>query len=30
MWRALGNAVELHRAGKYEDPGEGLVDPNPK
>jgi multimeric flavodoxin WrbA len=28
--RALGNAVKLHRAGKYEDPGEGLVDPNPK
>jgi hypothetical protein len=28
--RALGNAVKLHRAGKYEDPGDGLVDPNPK
>jgi len=28
--RALGNAVKLHRAGKYEDPAEGLVDPNPK
>jgi multimeric flavodoxin WrbA len=28
--RALGNAVKLARAGKYENPGEGLVDPNPK
>jgi multimeric flavodoxin WrbA len=28
--RALGKAVLLHRAGKYEEPGEGLVDPNPK
>jgi hypothetical protein len=27
--RALGNAVKLHGAGKYEDPGGG-VDPNPK
>jgi len=28
--RALGNAVKLHRAGKYENPGERLVDPRPK
>ncbi len=28
--RALGNAVKLHRIGKYQEPGEGLVDPNPK
>src|SRR3981081_4326128 len=28
--RALGSAVRLHRAGKYQNPGEGLVDPNPK
>jgi len=28
--RALGKAVLLHRAGKYQEPGEGLVDPNPK
>jgi multimeric flavodoxin WrbA len=28
--RALGNAVRLQRAGTYQDPGEGLVDPNPK
>ncbi|MEA2897661.1 MAG: hypothetical protein QOJ84_3276 [Bradyrhizobium sp.] len=28
--RALGKAVALHRAGKYQEPGEGLVDPNPK
>ena len=28
--RALGNAVKLTRAGKYDDPGHGLVDPNPK
>jgi multimeric flavodoxin WrbA len=28
--RALGNAVKLARAGKYQNPGEGLVDPNPK
>jgi multimeric flavodoxin WrbA len=28
--RALGNAVKLHRAGKFCDVGEGLVDPNPK
>jgi multimeric flavodoxin WrbA len=28
--RALGQAVLLHRAGKYQEPGEGLVDPNPK
>jgi multimeric flavodoxin WrbA len=28
--RALGKAVTLHRAGKYQDPGEGLADPNPK
>jgi hypothetical protein len=30
MWRALGNAVKLHRAGKHEDPDKGLVDPKPK
>jgi hypothetical protein len=28
--RALGKAVQLQRAGKYEEPGKGLVDPNPK
>jgi hypothetical protein len=28
--RALGNAVRLARAGKFENPAEGLVDPNPK
>jgi multimeric flavodoxin WrbA len=28
--RALGNAVLLHRAGRYESPGTGLVDPEPK
>jgi multimeric flavodoxin WrbA len=28
--RALGKAVLLHRAGKYQEPGEGLADPNPK
>jgi multimeric flavodoxin WrbA len=28
--RALGNAVRLAMAGKYQDPGRGLVDPNPK
>jgi multimeric flavodoxin WrbA len=28
--RALGKAVLLHRAGKYENPGEGLAEPNPK
>ena len=28
--RALGNAVKLSRAGKLEDPGRGLVDPEPK
>jgi multimeric flavodoxin WrbA len=28
--RALGNAVKLSRGGKYQDPGEGLADPNPK
>ena len=28
--RALGKAVMLHRAGKYEEPGKGLVDPQPK
>jgi hypothetical protein len=28
--RALGKAVTLHRAGKLEEPGKGLVDPNPK
>ncbi len=28
--RALGAAVKLARAGRLEDPGEGLTDPNPK
>ena len=28
--RALGNAVTLARAGKFENPANGLVDPNPK
>src|SRR6266566_1959636 len=28
--RALGKTVKLHRIGKYQEPGEGLVDPNPK
>ena len=28
--RALGNAVKLHRAGKYQEPGRGLSDPRPK
>jgi multimeric flavodoxin WrbA len=28
--RALGRAVTLHRAGKYQEPGKGLVDPRPK
>jgi multimeric flavodoxin WrbA len=28
--RTLGNAVKLAMAGKYQDPGRGLVDPNPK
>lgn len=28
--RALGNAVKLARAGKLENPAEGLVEPNPK
>ena len=28
--RALGKAIQLHRAGKYDDPGEGLTEPNPK
>jgi multimeric flavodoxin WrbA len=28
--RALGSAVRLSRAGKYENPGKGLVEPNPK
>jgi hypothetical protein len=28
--RALGNAVRLSLAGKYQDPGHGLVEPNPK
>lgn len=28
--RALGNAVKLSRAGKLEDPEQGLVDPEPK
>jgi multimeric flavodoxin WrbA len=28
--RALGNAVKLHRAGKYENTGERLIDPRPK
>jgi hypothetical protein len=28
--RALGNAINLHRAGKYEPPDEDIEDPNPK
>jgi hypothetical protein len=28
--RALGNAVKLARAGKYENPAAGLVPPDPK
>jgi hypothetical protein len=28
--RALGNAVMLHRAEKYQEPGKGLVDPRSK
>src|SRR6201747_62222 len=28
--RALGKAVILHRSGKYDEPGKGLVDPQPK
>ena len=28
--RALGNAVKLARAGKFENPAKGLIDPNPK
>jgi multimeric flavodoxin WrbA len=28
--RALGDAVILHRAGRYEEPGKGLTDPQPK
>ena len=28
--RALGNAVKLYRAGKYERPDENIEDPNPK
>jgi hypothetical protein len=28
--RALGHAVTLHRAGKYQAPDKGLVDPRPK
>jgi len=28
--RALGRAVSLHRAGKYDEPGQGLVEPRPK
>ena len=28
--RALGNAVKLARAGKFENPAEGLLEPNPK
>ena len=28
--RALGNAVRLARAGKFENPAKDLVDPNPK
>ena len=28
--RALGKAVRLARAGKFENPAEGLTDPNPK
>jgi hypothetical protein len=27
---ALGNAVLLHRAGRYQSPAAGLVDPEPK
>ena len=28
--RALGNAVKLARAGKFENPAEGIAEPNPK
>jgi hypothetical protein len=28
--RALGRAVQLSRTGKYENPGKGLAEPNPK
>jgi hypothetical protein len=28
--RALAGAVDLARAGRLEDPGRGLIDPNPK
>jgi hypothetical protein len=28
--RALGKAIALHRAGKYDEPGEGWIDPRPK
>jgi multimeric flavodoxin WrbA len=28
--RALGNAIKLHRSGKLESPGKGLIDPDPK
>jgi hypothetical protein len=28
--KALGNAVRLARAGRLDDPAEGLVDPEPK
>jgi multimeric flavodoxin WrbA len=28
--RALGKAITLHRAGKYDEPGQGLVEPRPK
>ena len=28
--RALGQAVKLARAGRFENPAEGLTDPNPK
>jgi multimeric flavodoxin WrbA len=28
--RALGRAIHLHRAGKFENPGAGLKEPNPK
>jgi hypothetical protein len=28
--RALGRAVMLNRSGKYDNPGKGLVDPQPK
>ena len=28
--RALGNAIKLSRAGKLQNPGERLVEPNPK